>query len=188
MTTDPKATPAHPSPPSGPTATGIRGGTSPADRMGGSRADGAPERRPRGRELPLALAALAFGLGVVGASWPDLADAHPAFAAPAAGAADDEGDEGREWRLPPGHPPIDCELPAGHAAVGGHEALPPGHPPVAGHPGLPPGHPPVGATRELPPGHPPVAGSPRRLPAGHPPVDAWPPPALLFPQERTVTL
>ena len=188
MTTDPKATPAHPSPPSGPTATGIRGGTSPADRMGGSRADGAPERRPRGRELPLTLAALAFGLGVVGASWPDHADAHPAFAAPAAGTAADEGDEGSEWRLPPGHPPIDCELPPGHPSVDGHEALPPGHPPVAGRPGLPPGHPPVGAKHELPPGHPPVAGSPRRLPAGHPPVDAWPPPALLFPQERTITL
>jgi hypothetical protein len=156
--------------------------------------------RPRGATLPLALAALAFGLGVFTASWPELAEAHPIVASPAAGDDAADGEETSAWQLPPGHPPVDCELPPGHPPVDGDGRLPPGHPPVGddalppGHPSvtgslwLPPGHPPVGATRELPPGHPPVAGSPRHLPAGHPPVGARPPPPLLFPQERMITL
>ncbi len=70
--------------------------------------------------------------------------------------------------LPPGHPPTETGLPAGHPAVGQPApggGLPPGHPSVsdseaAGGDGqeMPPGHPSV--EQGMPPGHPGV-GSPR---------------------------
>jgi len=136
-------------------------------------------RSPPHPARPGAAAFAAAALGVAAAL---------SFAAPARA---EDGCPGRKATgrpacadLPPGHPPVGCEGPAGERP---RFALPPGHPPVALGPELPPGHPPVDSAPRLPPGHPPLDGA-VRLPPGHPPVEAVPREVPLFDQDVPQTL